>query len=169
MPNMHVYNSGDRVMYKDIVYYARPNGNSIRLYRHKTMKGSAAHTPATANVQPAPNKPANVVAQPHYMYVSRDVDLPKKERRVKLGITSSLRQRNRPYRTLAPASFFIITVSLPTRAAARDLEKCLMQDFGIFRVDTSEVFEIRPHEVERALRRYGYAQCDDGHYRIVTR
>ncbi len=161
------FQTGDQVLYRKALYYARRNGNTVRLYRTASMRGRPVFTPRVSSVVPVnvrETPPAET--QISYLYVLRDIDLPQTVRRLKIGITDNLAQRSRPYRTLEPASYFIVTVQLTSRREAALLESHMKQAFKEFRVDKSEVFSVRPHQIERELRRHKYTQCTDGHWRL---
>jgi len=98
-----------------------------------------------------------------YLYVVRNCDLPREERDLKIGITSNIATTLRTYRRIQANSQAIIIVDC--QGAARPLEQRLHACFDEFRVDQSEVFLLRPHEIRRRLMHYGYRQATDGIWR----
>jgi len=109
-------------------------------------------------------KPKSLSERQRFLYVVRNCDLPRDVRDLKIGITHSVRERLRAYQTRNPNDQAIIVVDCDTEPA-RSLETTLKHHFADFRVDASEVFTVRPHNVRLALKRFGYTAGADNVWR----
>ena len=194
MPINGELNRGDCVRVDGRVFYVRPNGSSIYLHpTAASCRRASGHTRTIRDyrllrdgVRVAPHAVAPQVVAPQavarqrvapqvvvrrrvaeadirYLYVVRNCDLPREERDLKIGITSNIATTLRTYRRIQANSQAIIIVDC--QGAARPLEQRLHACFDEFRVDQSEVFLLRPHEIRRRLMHYGYRQATDGIWR----
>ena len=169
---------GDVVYVHGQRYVVRPNGTSVYLYddtdalresRHvRTMmihvlRRDGRRISVNEVVVVRPRARRVIEEEIRYLYVVRNCDLPRSERELKIGITSSIMSTLRTYRRIVPNAQAIMVVDC--EGAARPLERELQRVFSDFRVDHSEVFEVRPHEVRRALGRCKLAQHRDGIFR----
>ena len=178
MPIEGTLKRGDCVRVDGNVFYVRTSGTCI--YLHPTVdscRRASGHTRTIRKyrlvrdgdrvppqVAPVPRRRRVTEADIRYLYVVRNCDLPREERDLKIGITSNVPTTLRTYRRLQPNSQAITIVDC--QGAARPLEQRLHARFDDFRVDESEVFLLRPHEVRRRLMQYGYQQAADGIWRM---
>ena len=109
-------------------------------------------------------KPKRVPSR--FFYVVRDIDAAQGDRRLKLGITGNVPATMRAYRRRISGDQLIMTVDCGTEERARALEAHCKVCFAEFRVDRSEVYSVRPHEVARMLARQGYAQQANGLFAV---
>lgn len=169
------------------MYYTRANGSSTLLYTTPDIRGSYARSANTAYLcrvgepvvsaagavvvyTPSAAAAAAAAVQPvsesaiRYLYVVRNCDLPSSIRELKIGITSSIPATLRTYHRRNPNDQAIIVVDCE-QSGARSLERELQRELAVYRVDASEVFEVRAHEVTRCLRRRGLVAGADGIFR----
>lgn len=177
MPLTEPLRSGARVMYDGREYTIRLNGTSVYLHdvhsrepcirtvRRTTLlrRGQAAAVVVESVALPRPPlAPEHCRVPSQFLYVVRDCDLPRSDRRVKIGISGSIPITLATYRRIMPNAQAIVVADCRTEARARALEATCKQVFAEFRVDDSEVYELRPHEVARWLRREGFHQMASG-------
>jgi len=164
MPITGTLKRGDAVMINDTPYFVRPSGTTVYLYETRKLAiiGGTDHV-RTISTRVLRRDGRRVKSQ--YLYVVRNCDLPRDIRELKIGITQSIPQMLRTYHRRNPNDQTVIVVDCEN-GDARSLERRVHDAFSDFRVDDSEVFEVRIHQVHRCLRRMGFVHEDDGIYRL---
>jgi len=115
---------------------------------------------------PAPKKQEKARVPSTFFYVVRDIDAGAGDRRLKMGVSGNVPATLRAYRRRNPGDQVIFTVACASEGDARALEGVCKLEFAEFRLDASEVYKVRPHEVIRMLRRQRYVQNADGVFRL---
>lgn len=176
--------TGDEVTLDDgKTWRVRLNGTSVYLTHAKTGETKTMQTtkllrfmqreePTTSTLLQSASKSddssesgsVEAVTVPRtFLYVA--CDLYSTERHLKIGMSGSIAATLRTYRRRVPGDAIVLTAECASETVARDLEKLFKRDFATFRIDRSEVYRLRLHEVTRALHKQGYRQQADGVFR----
>ena len=169
--------TGDSISFKGTVYRVKLNGTAVLLQgtspvggKHRTQMTARKTTVmekgerAADDKEPAKGRETEKTGRvpSTFFYVVGDLDAGPTGRRLKMGVSGNVPSTLRTYRRRNPGDQVIFTVDCDTEGCARRLEEVCKGDFAEFRVDKSEVYTVRAHEVIRMLRREGYKEAANG-------
>lgn len=192
MPIAEPLKTGDVVSFGDSQWRVKLNGTSVYLReegpeegreakritvrkRHLLKTGTLAGSPVQRADDPGEvqgpqqgESKARERVESKYFYVVRDIDAASDDRRVKMGISGNVPSTLRTYRRRNPGDQVIFTVRCASESNARALEGKCKKEFAEFRLDKSEVYTVRPHEIIRMLHANGYRQQEDGVFAMMV-
>lgn len=106
-------------------------------------------------------------SSPHFIYAVCDLD--SNERYLKIGKSGNVAATLQTYRRRVPGDAIVLTAKCADEPEANRLEALFKVEFAEFRVDKSEVYKVRLHEVARVLAKQQYRQLEDGLFHKIDK
>jgi len=114
-----------------------------------------------------PNVADLEASSPHFIYAVCDLD--SHERYLKIGKSGNVAATLQTYRRRVPGDAIVLTAKCADEPEAKRLEALFKVEFAEFRVDKSEVYKVRLHEVARVLAKQQYRQLADGLFHKIDK
>ncbi|XWV25658.1 putative ORFan [Tupanvirus deep ocean] len=167
---------GDRVIYKDVVYYYQPNGKSCFLYekyddigkiskkiysplKSSVIKFNTNECDKIANHVKNKNSQMPSTKKNGYVYVAKDIEDHKNF--YKIGFTENLKNRIKVYKTGQPTCEYVLIIKTTNFI---ELESKLKNEYVNLQYQNEIFCGVKLDSIRKKLKSWGYKINDDGIY-----